>query len=402
MAMLGLSAYMTLEPGNGTQEEQIVFTGVTQNSNGTATLTGVSDVAMQTPYTQTSGLLVTHAGSTTAILSNTSGFYNRFVAKDDDGTISETITFTQPNFPQMDGVGTPPSLPAQLATKSYVDGVALAGAPNASTSVKGIVQIATQAQVDAKTIVGSTSAFLVQPLNTQRSTLLSDYVIDTSGSPNVIILTPSPAITSYQAGQQLSFKLANTNTSPAVSINVNGLGAQNVTILNGSTSPSAGDIVAGEIIMVEYDGTNFQSLNTPVQQLQPTGGIIMYGGSVAPGGWLVCDGSPVSRTTYSRLFVAIASAYGNGDGSTTFNVPNMSGRFVAGPSPSLSTTLGANGGLLSTPVSVTFTTTGPIPVGSGSNTTGFNTSGSFIPITSSTVQVPTVPPYVIANYIIKT
>lgn len=55
-----------------------------------------------------------------------------------------------------------------------------------------------------------------------------------------------------------------------------------------------------------------------------TAGIIVpYGGSTAPTGWLLCDGSAVSRTGYSQLFDAIGTTYGSGDGSTTFNLPNM-------------------------------------------------------------------------------
>lgn len=70
----------TLEPGNGTQEEAIQFTGITQNANGTATLTGVSTVLFKYPYTATSGLAKTHAGASTFILSNTAAFYNQFAA----------------------------------------------------------------------------------------------------------------------------------------------------------------------------------------------------------------------------------------------------------------------------------------------------------------------------------
>jgi microcystin-dependent protein len=55
--------------------------------------------------------------------------------------------------------------------------------------------------------------------------------------------------------------------------------------------------------------------------LVPAGTVVMYGGGTAPAGWLVCDGSAVSRTTYSRLFANISTRYGVGDGSTTFNLP---------------------------------------------------------------------------------
>ena len=60
------------------------------------------------------------------------------------------------------------------------------------------------------------------------------------------------------------------------------------------------------------------------------GEIRMYSGSSAPTGWLICDGSAVSRTTYSDLFNIIGTTYGSGDGSTTFNLPNMKGRFPLG------------------------------------------------------------------------
>ena len=62
----------------------------------------------------------------------------------------------------------------------------------------------------------------------------------------------------------------------------------------------------------------------------PTGAVIAYAGSAAPTGWLFCYGQAVSRTTYAALFTAIGASYGAGDGSTTFNLPDLRGRAVAG------------------------------------------------------------------------
>lgn len=62
----------------------------------------------------------------------------------------------------------------------------------------------------------------------------------------------------------------------------------------------------------------------------PAGALTMYGGSTAPTGWLLCDGSAVSRSTYADLFTAIGTAFGVGDGSTTFNVPDMRSRSPIG------------------------------------------------------------------------
>ena len=74
----------------------------------------------------------------------------------------------------------------------------------------------------------------------------------------------------------------------------------------------------------------------------PVGLISEFGGSVAPDGWLMCNGSAVSREKYSLLFAAIGTVYGDGDGSTTFNLPNMEGRATIGSSASHA--LGSVGG----------------------------------------------------------
>ena len=62
----------------------------------------------------------------------------------------------------------------------------------------------------------------------------------------------------------------------------------------------------------------------------PIGSIIPYGGTTAPSGWLICNGMAVSRTTYADLFDAIGTTFGSGDGSTTFNIPDLRNRAVMG------------------------------------------------------------------------
>lgn len=62
----------------------------------------------------------------------------------------------------------------------------------------------------------------------------------------------------------------------------------------------------------------------------PTGSVMPYVGTSAPTGWLMCDGSQVSRTTYSDLFGVISTHYGQGDNSTTFNLPDFRGQFLRG------------------------------------------------------------------------
>lgn len=68
----------------------------------------------------------------------------------------------------------------------------------------------------------------------------------------------------------------------------------------------------------------------PAGDTLPIGSITQYAGSIAPTNWLICDGSEVSRTTYKNLFNAIGTTYGEGDGSTTFNLPDFSSRSPMG------------------------------------------------------------------------
>ena len=82
-------------------------------------------------------------------------------------------------------------------------------------------------------------------------------------------------------------------------------------------------------------------------RLCPTGSVQSFAGSNAPYGWLLCDGQSVSRTTYITLFNVIGTIYGDGDGETTFTLPDMRGRVsvAAGDAPGLTNrNLGEIGG----------------------------------------------------------
>ena len=64
------------------------------------------------------------------------------------------------------------------------------------------------------------------------------------------------------------------------------------------------------------------------------GTVAAFAGNTLPDGWLACDGTAVSRTTYANLFSKIGTTYGSGDGSTTFNLPNLTDKFIQGNSTS--------------------------------------------------------------------
>lgn len=75
---------------------------------------------------------------------------------------------------------------------------------------------------------------------------------------------------------------------------------------------------------------DMNEIKNVVNENTPAGLINVYAGTTAPTGWLICDGSEISRTTYSDLFDVIGTIYGNGDGSTTFNLPNLKGKIPVG------------------------------------------------------------------------
>ena len=92
-------------------------------------------------------------------------------------------------------------------------------------------------------------------------------------------------------------------------IAVEGIGSQsNPVVISSTVGAGGGGAVAGRI----------------------TGEIIPYAGAIAPDGWLTCDGSEVSRTVQAALFVVCGVAYGAGNGTTTFNLPNLAGRVPLG------------------------------------------------------------------------
>ena len=101
--------------------------------------------------------------------------------------------------------------------------------------------------------------------------------------------------------------------------------------------PLSGGTLTGDVLGVTPpNGDNSKKLaNTEFIQalasiLVPVGCVQAFAGNTLPNGWLLCDGSAVSRTDYADLYSVIGDTYGAGDGSTTFNLPNLVDKFVEG------------------------------------------------------------------------
>lgn len=168
-------------------------------------------------------------------------------------------------------------------------------------------------------------------------------------------------------------------------------------------------------------GTAADRLMTPQRTAQaiaalavtviPVGAIIDHAGSSAPAGWAICDGSAVSRSTYSALFTAIGTTYGVGDGSTTFNLPDCRGRASIGAGTgsglsarSLAATGGAETHVLTGSESPAHTH-GAASLGTG-DYTAF-ASGTRAPVNATTYTANgaahnNMQPFLVLNKIIKT
>lgn len=156
--------------------------------------------------------------------------------------------------------------------KDYADSLSYAGAPDANTTTKGIIEIATEAQTLAGTDTGETSAYLsVLPSQIAKNIQNSvyNYVADAEASDTYVI-TLVPAISDYATGQVFYFK-ANTANTGAATLNVNAKGAKTIK-KNHDQDLEDGDIEAGSIVQVVYDGTNFQMLNQ--QATMPTSALL--------------------------------------------------------------------------------------------------------------------------------
>lgn len=101
--------------------------------------------------------------------------------------------------------------------------------------------------------------------------------------------------------------------------------------------PASADLIKAELVVNLTDKKLFsKDDNGDIVELggggggNPSGTVITFGGAVAPAGYLKCNGDAVDRTVYADLYLAIGDLYGAGDGSTTFNIPDLRGEFVRG------------------------------------------------------------------------
>ncbi len=326
MTNFGTKGFGTFEPASGVNEEQIIFTGVTQNVDGTATLTGISTVSNVDPYTETSGFAQDHAGGVAFVISNTAGWYGQIPFKANDETI--TGTWLVPD----------PTVAPQIANKEYVDNVAITGAPAATAILPGISMVANPTDIatnnDTRTYLGNPYSLFVLPsqLGTAVGNLQFDYQQFTSsgtwtkpasltGNEMVVVQIWGAGgggigsfTSSFQGGgggggafNTSTFKASQLGSTETVTIGTGGVGAIGN---NGATpAPSGGNTTFGSHLSA-FGGGGGGDAVTPNNGGGGGGGGISSAGNGGSSGGGANGGGPVAGTTSSP-----ESTFGGGFGS---------------------------------------------------------------------------------------
>lgn len=168
------------------------------------------------------------------------------------------------------------------------------------------------------------------------------FVGNASNQPTDVAMSADATIVASGALTIAAGAINNAKVAPGAAIAVNKLAA--LTASRAAALDSSGFLVASATTAVElgYVSGVTSAIQTQINAVQqvPSGAMMDFGGTVPPTGWLVCDGSAISRTTYAALFTAIGVLWGVGDGSTTFNIPSMSRRTTMGAGGSGSATIG--------------------------------------------------------------
>jgi microcystin-dependent protein len=217
----------------------------------------------------------------------------------------------------------------------------------ADTSVSGVAVVptgGTTGQVLAKSSSASYDTAWATPVTSSdlalKAPLASPALTGTPTAPTATAATNTTQIatTAFVRGEVTALVNSATATLDTLGEIATALGndanlSTTLTTAIGLKAPLASPALTGTpTAPTASAGTNTTQIATTefVQVASPTGAVIAFAGSSAPTNWLLCYGQAVSRTTYAALFAVVSTTYGVGDGTTTFNLPDLRGRTVAG------------------------------------------------------------------------
>ena len=153
-----------------------------------------------------------------------------------------------------------------------------------------------------------------------------NYAADT-GAADAYAIALTPALTAHVAGLPIVFKATNANTG-ASTVTINALAAVAIKDATGADL-AANAIAAGGLVIVVYDGTNYQLISLGGRTALPAGTLVDWPTETIPSGLRLLErnGASLVRSTYAELFAVIGTIYGAADG-THFNLPDDRGLFT--------------------------------------------------------------------------
>jgi microcystin-dependent protein len=228
---------------------------------------------------------------------------------------------------------------------------------NANYTLTNLNGVLDEARNMVLVVQGTNSAIyqVIAPLNQPKMYVISNqttggYAITIGASSGAIISIPNGTTAqvytdgtnfySAQTGSAGDFKINGNLTVTGNTTEVGTLTAANLTVTNNASfavGPTAPTATTGTNT-TQLATTAFVNASIAANPSTVSGAILMWPTASAPSGYLLCDGTAVSRTTYATLFALFGTTFGTGDGSTTFNLPNYTNRMPYG------TTVGATGG----------------------------------------------------------
>ena len=214
----------------------------------------------------------------------------------------------------------------------------IAATPAAVKAAKGAADAA-QNSADAAMTKASTLATSSTPGIVKPGTGMS---VDSSGALNVVAEQTGclPLTGGTMTGIITTTSIVALNKSDNnSSIQINGgTSWENGASINLSSKNSEGNLCGSFILHAKDASAESNLIGFPngsltwcdSQVFLPVGAVFAFAGNANPSGCIICNGAAVSRMTYAKLFAAIGTIYGAGDGSTTFNLPNLTDRFIQG------------------------------------------------------------------------
>lgn len=324
-------AFGTISPKTSSSEF-ISFTGITQNANGTATLTGVTrGLAKKYPFASDAAYKLPHSGQSQFIISDMPQVFEKFISLVNDETVDGIKTFTLSPVVPTGGTGTQAANNQDIANAiTGISGtatnltfgtvklsVAAVSAPNPivvgdndprvptiDTSSLTAAQLLALPGNNTEVAVGSGNKYVTQ---TGLEHNAEKYAVDTSGSSVAYVAALSPIPTSQTAGMVVYIKIVNSNTTTTPTLALNGLTAR--TIVKGVNTPLVvGDIGANQLCQFMFDATNnYWVLQNPTNNTS-TGGFISYSTNTTT--------AIPSNATYATVFCVAT----RGGESTAFSV----------------------------------------------------------------------------------